>query len=79
MTVMVVEDNVAIRENVSEILQDEGYKPVCAENGRDALYFLRAQRALPAAGNRRTGRPQGDSIDIMARPTAVGPWTLRKR
>ncbi len=48
MTVMVVEDEHALRENMSELLEAEGFKPVCAENGRDALYFLRAQKLLPA-------------------------------
>ncbi|HEX7622759.1 MAG TPA: response regulator [Anaeromyxobacteraceae bacterium] len=47
MTVMVVEDDRDLRENMSELLEDEGYKPLCAENGLEALYFLRAQQVLP--------------------------------
>ncbi len=43
MTVMVVEDDHALRESMSELLEAEGFNPVCGENGREALYFLRAQ------------------------------------
>ena len=42
-TVLVVDDDQAIREVISEVLVDEGYQVVCAENGAEALRELRKQ------------------------------------
>ena len=39
--VMVVEDDVAIRESLVELLEDEGYSVLSAPNGREALEVLR--------------------------------------
>jgi CheY-like chemotaxis protein len=39
--VLVVEDDLAIRETLSELLEDEGYQVQSAENGREALDRLR--------------------------------------
>lgn len=41
-TVLVVDDDVEIRETLSALLQNEGYTVVRAENGRQALEQLRA-------------------------------------
>jgi CheY-like chemotaxis protein len=40
--VLVVDDDEAIRETVSELLRDEGYDVLCAENGAQALDLVRA-------------------------------------
>jgi two-component system, OmpR family, response regulator CpxR len=39
--VLVVDDDEAIREIIAEVLRDEGYDVVCAENGAVALRELR--------------------------------------
>jgi CheY-like chemotaxis protein len=40
-TVMIIDDDVSIREAIGAVLEDEGYLVVCAENGRRALEVLR--------------------------------------
>lgn len=35
--ILVVEDDLAIRETIAELLQDEGYSVSCASNGAEAL------------------------------------------
>ena len=47
-TVMVVEDDVLIREMVIQILAGEGFTPVGARNGEEALCQLRQDRLHPA-------------------------------
>ena len=44
--ILIVDDEVGIRELLSEILQDEGYRVALAENATEA----RAYRAAAAAG-----------------------------
>jgi DNA-binding response OmpR family regulator len=39
-SVMVVEDDYDIREAISEVLEDSGYRALCAANGRDAIELL---------------------------------------
>jgi len=39
-SILVVDDDEAIRQVVSEVLRDEGYEVVCAENGVEALRHL---------------------------------------
>ena len=41
-TVLVVDDDRDIREALSELLQDAGYRAACAENGAQALDWMRA-------------------------------------
>ena len=41
--VLVVDDDADIRDALCELLQDEGYRPVSASNGRDALVYLNSR------------------------------------
>jgi CheY-like chemotaxis protein len=45
--VLVVEDDHEIRESMCDLLQDEGYQVAKAENGAQALDYLRAAKVLP--------------------------------
>jgi two-component system chemotaxis response regulator CheY len=45
--VLVVEDDLEIRESVMEILEEHGYEPVGAGNGLEALDKLRSSGPLP--------------------------------
>ncbi|GAB4516904.1 MAG: response regulator [Haliangiales bacterium] len=62
--VLLVEDNDDIRENLSEILEDEGYEVIAAENGQVALDLLE-----------RTTPPSVIVLDLMM-PIMNG-WQLR--
>lgn len=46
-TVVVVEDNQALREIVCEVLIDEGYEVTCLEDGRQAISHLICSTCLP--------------------------------
>jgi two-component system phosphate regulon response regulator PhoB len=39
-TILIVEDDPALREFLSELLKGEGYRPFCAESGTQALQML---------------------------------------
>ena len=43
-SILVVDDDPDIRDSLAEILSDEGYRVSGAQNGRDALAYLRAQK-----------------------------------
>ena len=45
--VLVVEDDVDIRETLVDALEDSGFAAVSAANGRDALDILRTQKPRP--------------------------------
>jgi CheY-like chemotaxis protein len=45
--VLVVEDDAGVRESISEVLQDGGYSPLLASNGREALDRLHASPSKP--------------------------------
>ena len=47
--VLIVEDDVSIRESLNDVLEDHGYRPVTAGNGRQALELLSALDELPCA------------------------------
>jgi CheY-like chemotaxis protein len=39
-SVLVVDDDVAIRTGIAELLREEGYQVTCAENGEQAMHAL---------------------------------------
>jgi CheY-like chemotaxis protein len=43
-SVLVVDDDQAIREVIAEVLRDEGYDVICAENGVQAMRELQKDR-----------------------------------
>ena len=47
MSILVVDDQPAIREMFAALLEDEGYAVACAANGRAALDYLRQAAELP--------------------------------
>lgn len=44
-TILVVDDDEAIRESLSDCLRDEGFEVVCARNGAEALASLEAMES----------------------------------
>ncbi len=53
-TILVVDDDEAIREVIAEVLRDEGYEVVCASNGVQALRELQ-----------KADRPDMMLLDLM--------------
>jgi chemosensory pili system protein ChpA (sensor histidine kinase/response regulator) len=47
MSILVVDDQPAIRDMFAALLGDEGYTVACAANGKDALDYLRQAKELP--------------------------------
>jgi CheY-like chemotaxis protein len=47
MSILIVDDQPAIREMFSALLEDEGYAVACAANGREALDYLHQAEELP--------------------------------
>lgn len=47
-SVLIVEDDVGIRECVVDLLTAQGFAPVAATNGSEALHLLREEHAAPA-------------------------------
>jgi CheY-like chemotaxis protein len=45
--VLIVDDDAALRESIYEALSDEGFHPVCAADGREALAWLERAGARP--------------------------------
>jgi CheY-like chemotaxis protein len=62
--ILIVEDDAALREILSEILLEEGYRVECAANGADALALLQ-----------EIGAPDLILLDLMM-PVMSG-WELR--
>jgi CheY-like chemotaxis protein len=63
--ILIVEDDLDIREALAQILELEGYQVACADNGRDALSQLT-----------RSARPDLIILDIMM-PVMDG-WQFRE-
>lgn len=47
-TVLIVEDDASILDLLSELLMEEGFQPVRAKNGEEALQALQAMTELPS-------------------------------
>ncbi len=79
--VMVVEDDLDIRESLMEILEDHGYEPIGAENGLEALDKLREpgpqpclillDLMLPKMDGRAFRQHQLQSPELAAIPVVV--------
>ncbi len=46
--ILLIEDDVDIRETMFDVLKDEGFAVQTANNGQEALDFLRSAKQLPA-------------------------------
>lgn len=46
-SILIIEDDEAIRETLASVLEDEGYLVQCAAHGREALQQLRTATQLP--------------------------------
>ena len=62
LEILVVDDEVGIRELLSEILQDEGYRVALAENDYDSIFLV----VLPSPGPTRIFRLQYGAIGAGA-------------
>jgi len=79
--VLVVEDDLDIRESLMEILEDHGYEPIGAENGLEALARLREpgpqpclillDLMLPKMDGRAFRQHQLQSPELAAIPVVV--------
>ncbi|HWL84368.1 MAG TPA: response regulator [Polyangiaceae bacterium] len=67
-TILVVDDDVDIRETISMILEDEGYAVACACNGLEALEYLR-----------ENGAPDLILLDLMMPVMDGAEFCARKR
>jgi CheY-like chemotaxis protein len=67
LPVMVIEDDVDIRESFAEVLGDEGYEVMLACNGREALELLAASPKLPGLFLVDMMMPVMDGLSFCAR------------
>ncbi|RMF46715.1 MAG: sigma-54-dependent Fis family transcriptional regulator [Deltaproteobacteria bacterium] len=70
-TILVVDDEASIRESLQGILQDEGYNPVFAEDGEQALAFL--NRELPDLVLLDIWMPGMDGLEVLERVKTLYP------
>ncbi|GAB4562432.1 MAG: sigma-54 dependent transcriptional regulator [Geothermobacteraceae bacterium] len=70
-TILVVDDEASIRESLQGILQDEGYNPVFAEDGEQALAFLNSE--LPDLVLLDIWMPGMDGLEVLERIKALYP------
>jgi CheY-like chemotaxis protein len=71
--ILVVDDNAALRENLAEALEDEGYSVVLAEDGARALAALE-QGPLPEVVLLDLVMPKIDGRELVARIRADARW-----
>jgi len=45
--ILVIDDDKEIRESIQDVLSDEGYSIVLAENGREGMDYLMSTKQLP--------------------------------
>jgi len=72
--ILVVDDEVGIRELLSEILQDEGYRVALAENAGQARAYR--QRAQPALVLLDIWMPDTDGVTLLREWGAAGQLTM---
>ncbi len=72
--ILIVDDEVGIRELLSEILQDEGYRVVLAENAGEARAYR--QRAQPALVLLDIWMPDTDGVTLLREWAAGGQLTM---
>jgi CheY-like chemotaxis protein len=71
--ILVVDDNAALRENLAEALEDEGYSVVVAEDGARALAALE-QGPLPQVVLLDLIMPKIDGRELVAMIRADARW-----
>jgi DNA-binding NtrC family response regulator len=72
--ILIVDDEVGIRELLSEILQDEGYRVAVAENAGEARAYR--QRAHPALVLLDIWMPDTDGVTLLREWSAAGLVTM---
>src|SRR5215210_5086196 len=72
--ILIVDDEVGIRELLSEILQDEGYRVSVAENATEARSYR--QRAQPALVLLDIWMPDTDGVTLLREWAASGLLTM---
>ncbi len=64
-TVLIVDDDAQIREVLRELLQEEGYHPVTASDGREAIEYLQDAGQLPDAMLLDLAMPDIDGYGVL--------------
>lgn len=64
-TVLIVDDDVQIREMLHELLQEEGYHPVTVSDGREAIEYLQEAGQLPDAMLLDLAMPDIDGYGVL--------------
>lgn len=72
--ILVVDDEIGIRELLSEILEDEGYRVALAENAQEARAYR--QRMRPALVLLDIWMPDSDGISLLREWAANGQLTM---
>lgn len=65
-TILVVDDDASIRDVVSRFLEDEGYRPVSAANGREAITYFEQTAQLPDVMLLDLLMPDVDGYEVLA-------------
>jgi CheY-like chemotaxis protein len=74
LSVIVVDDDLAIRRTIAEILVDEGYDVRCAADGVEALALLREHGLRPQLIILDLWMPSMDGLEFRARQKSLGTF-----
>jgi CheY-like chemotaxis protein len=74
LSVIVVDDDLAIRRTIAEILVDEGYDVRCAADGVEALALLRESGLRPKLIILDLWMPSMDGLEFRARQKSLGTF-----